>query len=302
MTPDIARYGPLIEAVFASAPRERRIPFSVADRGAPVEKPLVEALFALLDLSSGAVRRRQVLSLLESPAVRRRFGLGRGRRGADSPLDPGRRHPLGHRRQGQDALGIAGHGGTHLAAGLDRLLLGYALPGHGRELYAGILPYDEVEGGEAQALGEWQTFLEELFGLDAQLRESRSLAAWVESLHGVLNQFFAPRDREENEMQRLRAALETLRANAEQAGFAEPVELAVVKSALRNGLNAAESPARAVSERRRDLLRSDADAQHSVCGGGAARDERRRLSAPAPVGGFRPDGDPVSAWRPRPPP
>ena len=26
MTPDIARYGPLIEAVFASAPRERRIP------------------------------------------------------------------------------------------------------------------------------------------------------------------------------------------------------------------------------------------------------------------------------------
>jgi exodeoxyribonuclease V gamma subunit len=75
------------------------------------------------------------------------------------------------------------------------------------------------------------------------LREGRSLAAWVESLHAVLDQFFAPREREENEIQRLRAALETLRANAEQAGFTEAVGLAVVKSVLRGLLNAAESPA-----------------------------------------------------------
>jgi exodeoxyribonuclease V gamma subunit len=33
MAPDIARYGPLIEAVFDAAPRERRIPFSIADQG-----------------------------------------------------------------------------------------------------------------------------------------------------------------------------------------------------------------------------------------------------------------------------
>ena len=42
MAPDIAVYGPLIEAVFDSVPRERRIPFSVADQGTPVENPLVE--------------------------------------------------------------------------------------------------------------------------------------------------------------------------------------------------------------------------------------------------------------------
>lgn len=242
MTPDIARYGPLIEAVFASVPRERRIPFSIADRGAPAEEPLVEALFCLLDLSGGRYDASQVLSLLELPAVRRRFGLDEAdlTRIRRWTRDAGIRWGLD---AGTKALwelpAIAEH---TWRMGLDRLLLGYALPGRGRDLYAGILPHDEVEGGEAQALGQWQTFVEALFGLDAQLREARSPVAWVESLHGVLDRFFAPREREENEIQRIRAALETLRANAEQAGFTEPVGLAVVMSALRTALNAAESP------------------------------------------------------------
>ena len=241
MAPDIARYGPLIEAVFASAPRERRIPFSIADRGAPAEEPLVEAWFALLDLGGGRFDVSQVLSLLELPAVRRRFGLDEAdlTRIRRWTRDAGIRWGID---AGAKALWELPATAEHTwRMGLDRLLLGYALPGYGRDLYAGILPHDEVEGGEALALGQWQTFVEALFGLDAQVRESRPLAAWVESLHAVLDQFFAPRDREENEIQRLRAALETLHANAEQAGFTELVELAVVKSALRNALNAAES-------------------------------------------------------------
>ena len=40
-------------------------------------------------------------------------------------------------------------------AGLDRLLLGYALPGGGTRLFAGVLPYDEVEGEAAAVLGGW---------------------------------------------------------------------------------------------------------------------------------------------------
>ncbi|MGB5063168.1 MAG: exodeoxyribonuclease V subunit gamma, partial [Candidatus Competibacter sp.] len=243
MAPDIAVYGPLIEAVFDGAPRERRIPFSVADQGAPVENPLVEVFFELLDLGGGRYDAAQVLGLLEPPAVRRRFGL------TEDDLDRIRRWVRGAGiRWGIDA-GIKSTWDLPVTAehtwraGLDRLLLGYALPGNGRELYGGILPYDEVEGGEARALGCLQSFTEALFGLDARLRERRPLAAWVEVLRGVLEQFFEPRDREENELQLIRAALETLRGNAELAEFDEPVLLSVVKSALRGQLNTAESGA-----------------------------------------------------------
>jgi exodeoxyribonuclease V gamma subunit len=243
MAPDIVRYGPLIEAVFDAAPRERRIPFSVADQGLPVENPLVEAFFELLDLSGERFDAAQVMSLLEPPAVRRRFGLG------EDDLDRVRHwvRAVGIRwgiNAGiKDSWSLPTTAEHTWQAGLDRLLLGYALPGQGRELYAGILPYDEVEGGEAQALGGLQSFLDELFGLHHGLRDQRPLTDWITTLYALLNRFFEAREREENELQLIRTALETLGEQAEQAQFAEPVSLSVVKSALRELLNAPESGA-----------------------------------------------------------
>ena len=240
MAPDIATYGPLIEAVFDGAPRERRIPFSVADQGVRIENPLVEAFFALLDLGGGRFDAAQVLGLLEPPALRRRFGL------SEDDLESIRRwvREVGI-RWGIDAdikstWELPATAEHTWRAGLDRLLLGYALPGGGRDLYDGILPYDEVEGGAALALGRLQSFTEALFGLDARLRERRPLAEWVSDLNAVLDQFFEPREREENELQLIRAGLEALKGSAELAGFGEPVTLAVVKAALRGQLNAVE--------------------------------------------------------------
>ncbi len=240
MAPDIAVYGPLIEAVFDSAPRERRIPFSVADQGGRAENPLVEVFLELLDLGGGRFDAAQVLSLLEPPVVRRRFGL------TEDDLERIRRwvREVGIRwgidagiKSTWDLPATAEH---TWRAGLDRLLLGYALPGGGRDLYAGILPHDEVEGVEAQALGRLQSFTEALFGLDARLRERRPLADWVLELSSVLDRFFEPREREETELQLIRAALEALKSNAELAGFGEPVALSVVKAALRGQLNTTE--------------------------------------------------------------
>ncbi|MCC8987326.1 MAG: exodeoxyribonuclease V subunit gamma [Candidatus Contendobacter sp.] len=243
MAPDIAVYGPLIEAVFDTAPHDRRIPFSIADQGIHAENPLVEAFFELLEMGGGRFDAVQVLGLLEQPAVLRRFGL------TEDDLELIRRwvRETGI-RWGIDAgvkttWELPATAENTWRAGLDRLLLGYALPGEGRDLYSGILPYDEVEGSDAQALGGLQSFAEALFGLDAQLREHRPLADWATTLHGVLAQFFDPRDREENELQLIRRALETLDDHASQAGFAEPVTLAVIKSALRGQLNAPESGA-----------------------------------------------------------
>ena len=240
MAPDIATYGPLLEAVFDSAPRERRIPFGVADQGVRIENPLVETFFELLDAGGGRFDAAQVLNLLEPPAVRRRFGL------SQDDLAQVRRwvREVGIRwgidAESKRTWGLPATAEHTWRTGLDRLLLGYALPGGGRELYAGILPHDEVEGGEALALGRLHGFAEALFGLDARLRERRSLEEWTVALNEVLEAFFDPCEREENELQLVRTALEALKDSAVLARFAEPVTLGVVKSALRGQLNAVE--------------------------------------------------------------
>ncbi len=241
MAPDIARYGPLLEAVFGAAPAGRRIPFSIADQGLPVENPLVEAFFNLLDLSGERFDAAQVLGLLEAPAISRRFALNeedveRIRRWV---REVGIRWGINASVKDDWALPVTAE--HTWQAGMDRLLLGYALPGQGRELYAGILPYDEVEGGEAQALGGLQSFLDQLFDLHQQLRQPRPPAEWIAVLSGLLERFFAAREREEHELQLIRSALETLGETLALAGFAESVSLSVLKSALREGLNAPES-------------------------------------------------------------
>ena len=43
-------------------------------------------------------------------------------------------------------LGLPGYRENSWRAGLDRLLLGYAMPGEGGRLFEGMLPYDEMEG------------------------------------------------------------------------------------------------------------------------------------------------------------
>ncbi len=243
MAPDIAIYGPLIEAVFGSAPRGRWIPFSVADQGVPAENPLIEVFFNLLDLGGGRFAAEQVLGVLEPSAVRRRFDL------TEDDLEQIRRwvRETGI-RWGIDAdskrtLDLPATAEHTWRTGLDRLLLGYALPGEGRRLYGDLLPYDEIEGSAAQALGGLQHFTEALFGLEALLRERRPWAAWITVLGTVLEQFFDPREREENELQLIRNALATLDDHAAQAGLVEPVSLAVVESALRQQLNTVESGA-----------------------------------------------------------
>ncbi|MCB1918397.1 MAG: exodeoxyribonuclease V subunit gamma [Candidatus Competibacteraceae bacterium] len=243
MAPDIARYGPLIEAVFDAAPRERRIPFSVADQGLPVENPLVEVFFELLDLSGERFDAAQVLSLLEPSAVRRRFGLNEDDLERIRQWVRGVGIRWGIDASAKDAWALPATTEHTWRAGLDRLLLGYALPGQGRDLYASILPYDEIEGGEAQALGGLQSFLAALFELRDGLRERHPPTDWIVILRALLERFFEPREREENELQLIRKALDALGEQTELAGFAEPVSLSVVKATLRELLTTSESGA-----------------------------------------------------------
>lgn len=240
MTPDIEAYAPYIEAVFATVQGERRIPFSIADRSFRQESPLVDAFFALLELAVSRFDANQVLAILETPAVQRRFGLVE-----DDLLLVHRwvretRIRWGIDPQSRARLGLPATAEHTWRAGLDRLLLGYALPGNNARLFADILPYDQVEGGIAQIMGRLQAFTEAISDLQAGLDGRRSVAAWVAGLQGIVERFLAPGEDEEAQIQALREALNQLAETARQADFAEPVSLAVIKSSLRRRLETAD--------------------------------------------------------------
>ncbi len=238
MTPDIETYAPCIEAVFGTAPRERMIPFTIADRSARAERPTLGAFLGLLALPASRYDANSLLALLDVDAVRRRFGF------ADAEVARARRWVRATGiRWGVDATTRAALGlpATHEHTwrfGLDRLLLGYALPEEERRRFAEVLPYDDVEGTSARALGLLATFAEACFALGRDLGEARAPLAWTTALGEVVDRFFDAAEADEEDVVTIRRALTELAAVTRRAGFADAVSFDVVRAYLETVLAA----------------------------------------------------------------
>ncbi len=233
MTPDIEAYAPYIQAVFgAQAEGGPRVPFSLADRSVRRVSGAVEAFLSLLDFKESRLGAAEVMTLLEAPAVQARFGM------EDRDLETALRWVRDTRiRWGADErsrqeLGLPRYGDNSWKAGIDRLLLGWAMPGEGRAMFAGILPYDDVEGGDWEALEKFLGFLDALFEASRSLGGKRTLSGWQVFLTGLLESFFVSDASGEPALQVIRQALDDLGGYQGRAGFDAAVELEPVRAYL----------------------------------------------------------------------
>jgi exodeoxyribonuclease V gamma subunit len=232
MMSDVETYAPLVEAVFErDAGREvdpTFVPYSVADRSVRGENPVIEAFHRVAALVGARVTASEVLDLLALEAVQARFELSpedvdtMTQWVADSGI-----------RWGIDADHRREHGQPATAQntwrfGLDRLLLGYALPGDTRQTFAGVLPHDEIEGQSAALLGKLAELCARLFSVLQQLEDPRPVAQWPEALGMLIDHFLAREDHGAWEVEPLRAALEALVADAALVGHVDPVPLPAI--------------------------------------------------------------------------
>jgi len=239
MTPDIDVYAPYIQAVFdipSSSPMW--MPFSIADRGLCAESPAAEALLALLDLCEGRFSASAILALLQNEAVRRRFGF------AESDLKTLRGWIKDTRiRWGEDVESRVRHGippfeQNTWKAGLERMLLGYAMPGGGERLFEGILPYDEIEGSEAELLGRLAEYVGALACSMQELQGPRCPADWSRVLCALLERFFDSEGQASREIQVLRQVVGALdkREGPESPAYEGEVGMRAIRWMLRRRL------------------------------------------------------------------
>ena len=192
LTPDLEVYAPALEAVFGAA---GRIPIHVA-RARSHESRTLRAFLGLLDLFGSRLGAEAVFAPLEAPAVRARFGMEETELPAIRAWvrEAGIRWGADETHRGAQGLPeTAEHTWRH---GLRRLVLGYAMPG-AAEPFAGIVPCPTgtavLDGGaaEAELLGRFLTYAEEVCGLDARLAGERRPAGWAKALRGEFRRFFA---------------------------------------------------------------------------------------------------------------
>jgi exodeoxyribonuclease V gamma subunit len=132
----------------------------------------------------------------------------------------------------RERLGLPGYRDNSWQAGLDRLLLGYAMPDDGGRLFNGMLPYDEMEGSSAQTLGKLVEFVGRVAELAGKLARPRQLSEWRDELRALLADFIATDDDSARELSAVAGVIEEIGEVAGQAGFTEKVELVVLRSWL----------------------------------------------------------------------
>ena len=160
MTPDVKTYAPYIQAVFdMPADDPKKIPYSIADRSIKVEGKIIETLLAITRLRESRFSAFQVMAILECQAVQQRFDL------SEADLELIRKWVEDTRiRWGIDGVNRGEMDLPDLSentwkAGLDRLLMGYAMPGREENMFAGVLPFDDMEGSETLVLGKFIEFI-----------------------------------------------------------------------------------------------------------------------------------------------
>ncbi len=239
--PDIEDYAPFIDGVFGAPESEAvRFPYSIADREVRAESSVADAFLRALELVESRFPASAVLTLLDCPAVHTKFGFTE----TDLPLvrqwivDSGIR--WGRDAEHRAELNLPQSREHTWQFGLDRLILGFALPGDGTQLFHNILPEPAVEGSLADTLGRFALFAHTLFEKAAELRLPRSVAEWVTSLQSTLT---ALCENDHDFAERWTDVAQTMAeiaANAALAQHREVVPFSVIRDCVREALEGSQ--------------------------------------------------------------
>ena len=223
MMPDIEPYAPFIDAVFGGdADEPPLIPYSISDRSLRQETAVVDVFLAIINLAQTRVTVQEVLDILSADVVLEKFQL--------EPQD------IETVRQWLSESGIRwGIDRNHRQAvnqpdfnentwrfGLDRLLLGYAMPGDGQTLFQAenertVLPYDEMEGEVTQVLGRAAHFCELLFDIIRKLSKPHTMQQWRDLLRTILSEMIMRTEDNEFWHKTVRDMLDDMAAQASAA-------------------------------------------------------------------------------------
>lgn len=246
MMPDVSAYSPYIEAVFGQAPSDRYLPFSISDRNAQQESPLISNFLALLSLSTGRYTSTELLELLSLPALLRRFELDEAKFDLMRTwiLDSGIKWGLD--APSRAALSLPSFNQNSWQFGLDRMFAGFAM-GDLEQNWQGIAPYGEIEGLDAAVLGQLAQFVSLLDQCQNQFEASCDIEQWISFFHRLLKDLYLPDDADLAALEIIYKSLEDLQSTLQEVEYAAPVPAKIIIDYLQQSLTEQRSGQRFLS-------------------------------------------------------
>lgn len=236
MMPDVATYAPFIEGVFGAVDHQLAIPYAISDRNVGQVSPLLSSFLQLMKLHQSRLTLSEVLSLLEVPAVQRKFAI-----------DPQEFELLQHwltdagvrwgwNDHDKQRWDLPAEKQNTWVFGLQRLLAGYAMAS--TELYQGeqdlISAYADIEGQQAVALGKCYQFTSALLKVLAFCQNQQNIQQKVEQALELLAELYDADETEQADMLILRETLEKMLVHSHQ--YTQQIDQDVFVSELQQNI------------------------------------------------------------------
>lgn len=240
MVADINAYSPAIQAVFGNAPGERFIPYSISDRTADQESPILAAFMQLVNLANTRCLASELLELLETPTILSRFGLNESEF-LQAKLwveESGIRWGLNPMTGVEFDLPATAQNTWQF--GIERMLLGYAMPESAGLFDDGeqtLAPYNEVQGMGAELAGKLAHFIETVSHYRHHLSQTQNIESWRKLLTTMLDDFFSVELEGEVALKSIRDTLTALKEQLHDAAFEQALAPSIIAQYLNNKLS-----------------------------------------------------------------
>lgn len=235
MMPDVNAYSPYIQAVFGMASGRARIDFSISDRSAEQENPLLLSFLTLMKLPLLRHTSAELFALLEVPAIMAKFEL------TPQALDTLKLwiEDSGIR------YGFEANTNNSWQFGLNRMFKGYSQLDDGDEqLWQNILAYPESTGLGAEQLGQLACFIDKISDYSEQLQQSRDFEQWQQLIEGLIGDFYANDLSFEAEIMLIKDCMTSLGEQLELAQYKQQISAEILFEHLRSNLNQGQSSQR----------------------------------------------------------
>ncbi|MGQ0285642.1 exodeoxyribonuclease V subunit gamma [Pasteurellaceae bacterium 22721_9_1] len=245
MVSDIDRYAPYIQAVFGRYQQKiwsqqhqeyrydhRYIPFSISDEKLSESEILLATFLNFLRLKESQFSAENVLELLDIPSIRTCFDLDL------SDLEyvrhwveqSGIRFGLNKSEQEETNY-------NSWQAGLERMLLGFAMREENGIWQEEHLGFDASYGLKSRLTGALSEFIEKLMDWHQKLQAPHCIEKWQQYLTALLTDFFAVEDKTADIFRYIQDGIQQITDLLQQLHFDQPIEADVLADALTTQLN-----------------------------------------------------------------
>lgn len=192
MVSDIDAYAPYIKAVFDAAPY--KFPFTIADESFAISDNLYSALQSILTLSEENFKAEEVLQLLESSYIRKRFSINNVELIRKAVDKANIRFGIEGRKE-DDTIYVSWKNGIR------RIMFGICMSGEDEYVVDGYTTYplDIAEGEDSFELIRFCHFAEVLISTIEDRKNARTITEWAEYIEQVVDKMICQAEENNDE-------------------------------------------------------------------------------------------------------